>query len=591
MSKTSQKTESLEIRSSLKPFVGSRGNTTIIQRQSYGGPMTRQNFGSLRMSSGPILSAGTFQAMSSSGVADFKDTRQKEKTQLQNLNERLATYIDKVRFLEAKCKMLEDQLNQLQGVGKFDLQPIRDMYEAELAEARKVIEELSKEKAGTDAKLAGLQDEVDRLQGTIDIMLRHKTDYQSKINQLTQQIGEYEGELGTLRVRIKNTEADNDKLRELYNKAMDDIRKLRADLDHETQCHIEADNRAQSFEEECEFYKALLDKVPKGETKLTIQGLDMKSYWDSKLKECVHDLNSEYQNTVELMRTEIENRYAMQLRQIQGGAVKDNLEISHMRDEIKKLKNQLSEKSSALSDAEARARILEGEVADLQRQLMELRNEYEETSMKLRDDVDRLQQELEACIEQLRHLMDAKLSLELEICCYRQLLEGEENRTGLRQIVEQAMGIQSQGTSQLSDMIGQSSMSSSERKMTIQRSCRGAIAFNEVDTQGRYITIEHNGNTRGGTPEVNLSGWKIKRVLDNKPHPFEYKFPDGLILKPGQKFKIYSITGNRSKSKSRDSDTAEIDLWSLAEELTNIYLLDSQNVEKATCIVKIPRSG
>ena len=55
-------------------------------------------------------------------------------------------------------------------------------------------------------------------------------------------------------------------------------------------------------------------QVPKGETKLTIQGLDMKSYWDSKLKECVHDLNAEYQNTVELMRTEIENRYAMQVR-------------------------------------------------------------------------------------------------------------------------------------------------------------------------------------------------------------------------------------------------------------------------------------
>ena len=35
-----------------------------------------------------------------------------------------------------------------------------------------------------------------------------------------------------------------------------------------------------------------------------------------------------------------------------------------------------------------------------------------------------------------------------------------------------------------------------------------------------------------------MTGWKIKRTLDNKAHPVEYKFPDDLVLAAGQKFKV-----------------------------------------------------
>ncbi len=61
-------------------------------------------------------------------------------------------------------------------------------------------------------------------------------------------------------------------------------------------------------------------------------------------------------------------------------------------------------------------------------ELAELRRDYDELKMKYTSDVDRLNAELECCLQELQLIMDAKLSLELEICCYRQLLEGEENR-------------------------------------------------------------------------------------------------------------------------------------------------------------------
>lgn len=46
----------------------------------------------------------------------------------------------------------------------------------------------------------------------------------------------------------------------------------------------------------------------------------------------------------------------------------------------------------------------------------------------LKEEMNKLRAELEAMLIELQTLMDAKLSLELEIAAYRKLLEGEETR-------------------------------------------------------------------------------------------------------------------------------------------------------------------
>ena len=71
---------------------------------------------------------------------------------------------------------------------------------------------------------------------------------------------------------------------------------------------------------------------------------------------------------------------------------------------------------------------LQAERDELARRLAEVENELEVQKLKYDSDVRDLEAELAGVMEQLRVLMDAKLSMELEIACYKKLLEGEENR-------------------------------------------------------------------------------------------------------------------------------------------------------------------
>merc|ERR1719466_73704 len=84
-------------------------------------------------------------------------SREKEKLALQELNDRFAAYIERVRFLEADNKRLQGIIATL--TIKFEeLDAIlRAIYDAELAAARKALDETTAAKAAVEMKVAGLE--------------------------------------------------------------------------------------------------------------------------------------------------------------------------------------------------------------------------------------------------------------------------------------------------------------------------------------------------------------------------------------------------------------------------------------------------
>lgn len=107
--------------------------------------------------------SGAFN-LTSTSVHNVKANREREKQDLRDLNERFANYIEKVRFLEAQNKKLAGELEELKSKWGKETSAIKEMYETELEEARKLIDATNKEKVTLDVRVTELIDQLERQQ-------------------------------------------------------------------------------------------------------------------------------------------------------------------------------------------------------------------------------------------------------------------------------------------------------------------------------------------------------------------------------------------------------------------------------------------
>jgi len=554
--------------------------------------------------------AGAYANVTNVGVTAVKTSRDQEKKDMQDLNERFASYIEKVRFLEAQNRKLADELDKLKSKWGKETTAIKAMYQAELDEARRLLDEAEKEKARLEIRCTSLEEQIEELRLQLEDLKAARLQDRDTIAGQNQQLSEYEAEISVLRRRIEQLENDRERDKKEIARLTDALNRARTDLDNETLAHIDAENRRQTLEEELEFLKQVHEQEMKELAALAYRDTtqENREFWKNEMGNALREIQQCYDEKLDGMRGELETYYNLKIQEFRTGATRQNMETVHSKEESKRLRAQQGDMKNKLNDLEARNAQLEKTLDALRREFEEKEREWQAENTELQNEVIKLRAEMEAILKELQDLMDTKLGLELEIAAYRKLLEGEENRVGLRQVVESMMATQS-GYEQTAYSQSSQSFSSSSAaggggfegqiemagdgdgslkvsqvvkgemsaKTTYQRSAKGPVSIMECSADGKYIALENTSRK-----EEVLGGWRISRVIDGAEKA-NFTLPGSFRLVGNSKVKIWA----QGKKPAGQSDDIEVDLqtFGIGSNITT-KLINPQGEERATHVQK-----
>ena len=371
-------------------------------------------------------------------VVAIAENREKEKRELSQLNDKFASYVERVRFLEVHNKKLQMELEALKNRAGGESGKIREMYEIELREAKHLIDETSKDKANAELKARTCEDDAERFRKRYNDVLNNRNADKARIDDLNKQIADNEAEINLLKRRLGDLEDEAKRYKVETQRLLGEIQRITAELDTETLQRVQLENEKNGLEEELSFLRQMhAQELEDLRQKSFLDvGLDSSQFFKSELANAIREIRNEYEQINSNQRAEMEQWYRMKIQEVQTRGRPEAADTVIAREETRKLRSAVSDQRREIANMKARNAELDARIKEIEELLLAEQKDgqalIDEKEAEIRE-LRRRQQELMADYDELTKM---KTTLEEEIHTYRRLLEGEGEKEGLKQVVE-----------------------------------------------------------------------------------------------------------------------------------------------------------